>query len=151
MSSEIPRVRVWLPRGARCRYYVNTNFFVDLEEGKPEAVGFARRRRGLCTSTILVWEYREEGLGWLARRLAGQHGIVIVRVNPRRAFELAFRRLAPPGSTLNTILDYAHILAAVSTPCVKTFVTGDRASCNRALRLGLYCINHRTGEEHAPP
>ena len=74
----LPRVPVRVPRDAQCRYYVNTNFFVDLEEGRPGAVGFARRRRGLCTSTLLVWEYREEGLGWLARRLAREYRIGIV-------------------------------------------------------------------------
>ena len=146
----IPRVRVRVPRGAWCRYYVNTNFFVDLEEGRREAVEFARRRRGLCTSTLLVWEYREEGLGWVARRLAREHGVRIVWVPVLRVARLVRERVAP-NAGWNTRLDYAHILVALNTPGVQALVTSDNDTCRRAIRLGLYCINHRTGEEHAPP
>ncbi len=148
-ARRLPRLPVRAPRGVRCRYYVNTNFFVDLEEGVPGALGFARARRGLCTSSIILWEYREVGQAWLARRLAADHGIAIVRVPIIRAARAA-REVAPRGSSWNTILDYAHILAALSTPRIDTFVTSDAQSCNRALRMGLYCINHRTGEERAP-
>ena len=146
----LPRVPVRVPRDAQCRYYVNTNFFVDLEEGRPGAVGFARRRRGLCTSTLLVWEYREEGLGWLARRLAREYRIGIVWVPVLRVARLVRERIAPRAGW-NTRLDYAHILVALSTPGIRTFVTSDRDTCRRALRHGLYCLNHRTGEEYAPP
>lgn len=148
--AEAPRVRVRVPRGVRCRYYVNTNFFVDLEEGRPEALEFARRRRGLCTSTILIWEYREVDQGWLARMLARRHGIGIIWVPVLQVMEIVKETLAPHAGR-NTRLDYAHILVALNTPGIRTFVTSDRDSCNRALRLGLYCINHRTGEEYAPP
>jgi len=150
-SEHVPSIRVRVPRGARCRYYVNTNFFVDLEEDVNSAVTFARRHRGLCTSSILIWEYREVGQGRLARRIARLYRIVVVRVNVRRAFELALENLARPGSSYNTVLDYAHILVALNTPGVNTFVTGDEDSCRRALSLGLYCLNHRTGDEYAPP
>ncbi len=149
MSSRVPRVRVRVPRGTRCRYYVNTNFFVDLEEDRPEAIAFARRRSGLCTSTILLWEYREEGLGWLARRLARQHEIRIIWVPVLRIARLVKERVAPRAGW-NTRLDYAHILVALNTPGVQMFVTSDQDTCRRALRLGLYCMNHRTGEERAP-
>lgn len=41
-----------------CLHYVNTNFFVGLEEGVREAVEFARRYRGeIRTSRLLVREY----------------------------------------------------------------------------------------------
>ena len=138
-----------MPEGARCRYYVNTNFFVDLEEGRREATSLARRRAGLCTSNLVVWEYREAGLGWLARRLAREYGIAVVWAPILRAARLA-ERLAPRAGW-NTKLDYAHIIIALSTPGVDTFVTSDAGACRRALRLGLYCLNHRTGEERAPP
>ncbi|MEB3778774.1 MAG: hypothetical protein GSR85_00870 [Desulfurococcales archaeon] len=44
----------------------------------------------------------------------------------------------------------AHILAAKRLGA-RFFVTSDTASCNRAIKLGIKCINHRTGEEYAPP
>ena len=136
-----------------CRYYVNTNFFVDLEEGRRGALEFLRRRRGVCTSRILVREYAAVGRQAVARRLAAMHGISIRKVPVLRLLKAARRVLAEwgvrePGE--NTLVDVAHILAALRLGA-RFFVTSDRAACNRAIRLGIKCINHRTGEEYAPP
>jgi len=50
----------------------------------------------------------------------------------------------------NTVYDIAHILAAMMIGA-SYVVSADEATCRRAIRLGIPCINHRTGEEYAPP
>ena len=136
-------------RRRRCRYYVNTNFFVDLGEKRREAVGFAKRNRGfICTSTVLVFEYRQHGKGYVARDVARRYGIRIYKV-PVLALLSEARELAGPGASSNTIFDYAHILAAIQLG-IDYFVTSDKAACNKAISLGLCCINHRTGETRCP-
>jgi len=135
-----------------CRYYVNTNFFIDLEEGRSEALDFLKRRQGVCTSRILIREYAAVGRQAAARRLARVHGIRVYRVPVLRLLRMARMVLAEWGvdrPSENTVVDVAHILAAKRLGA-RFFVTSDRTSCNRAIRLGLTCINHRTGEEHAP-
>ena len=45
-----------MSRKRKCRYYVNSNFVVDLMRGRREAVGLARRLKGrLCTSRVLLY------------------------------------------------------------------------------------------------
>ena len=139
--------------GRRCRYYLNTSFFADLEAGRPEALAFARRRRGLCTSSVLLYEYRAAGRASVAKALARTYGVRVYKVPVRRLRERAILLLAEWGVTKpsdNTILDVAHILAAKAVGATY-MVSADASTCKRAIRLGLYCINHRTGAEHAPP
>jgi len=136
-------------RRRRCRYYVNTNFFVDLEEGRLEAVQFAERYRGyICTSSVLVYEYRQYGIGYVARRLARRYGIRVYKVRVLALLDEA-SSIAGPNASANTVFDYAHILAARKLGA-KTFVTSDKASCRRAIRLGLCCLDHREGREECP-
>jgi len=136
-------------RRKRCRYYVNTNFFVDLDEGKREAIELAKRNRGaLCTSTVLVYEYRQYGIGYVAKRLARRYGIRVYKLAVLTLLEEA-SSIAGPSASANTVFDYAHILAAKRIGA-KTFVTSDKASCRRAIRLGLCCLNHRSGETLCP-
>ncbi|MCE4603304.1 MAG: hypothetical protein F7B18_08995 [Desulfurococcales archaeon] len=140
-----------MPR-RKCRYYVNINFFVDLEGEKPEAVAFARRR-GLCTSSVLLHEYRIAGKPPRALRLARAYGIRIYKVPVLRLRRRARALLLEWGvkePSDNTVYDVAHILAAKILGA-SYFVTADDAACRRAIRLGVSCINHRTGEEYAPP
>lgn len=135
----------------KCRYYVNTNFFVDLEEGRAEAVGFARRRRGLCTSYVLLHEYRAAGRASIALRLARTYNIRVYKVPVLRLRKRARALLLEWGveePSENTVYDLAHILAAMMIGALYV-VSADEATCRRAIGLGLHCINHRTGEEYA--
>ncbi|MEB3778773.1 MAG: hypothetical protein GSR85_00865 [Desulfurococcales archaeon] len=79
---------------AECRYYVNTNFFIDLEEERSEALEFLKRRRGVYTSRILIREYAVVGKQAMARRLAMTHGIRVYRVPVLRLLKAARRMLA---------------------------------------------------------
>ncbi|AEM38400.1 hypothetical protein Pyrfu_0529 [Pyrolobus fumarii 1A] len=133
-------------RRGRCKYYVNTNFFVDLSEERSEAVSFARRNRGvICTSTVLVFEYRQYEKGFVARSIARRYDIRIYRV-PVLALLSEARDLAGPHASINTIFDYAHILAAKMIGA-EYMVTSDKGACNKAIELGLCCINHGSGGE----
>ncbi len=129
----------------RCRYYVNTNFVVDLGRGGYHAMIFARRYRGLlCTSSILVYEFRRAGRGSWCRDLLRRHSISIIRVPVlkyyRRALEV-LRDLGVKRPSENTVFDTAHILVCLDHGLV--FVTSDKRSCNRAIRLGVECIMYR--------
>lgn len=141
-------------RGGRCRYYVNTNFFIDLEEGRRETIEFARRYQGrLCTSRILVREYAAVNRQGIARRLAELYGVAIYKVPVSSLLERARRVLRSWGverPSDSSVADVAHMLAARMLGA-SYFVTGDRRACRRAIRLGLSCINHRSGEYYAPP
>ncbi len=139
-----------MPR-RRCRYYVNTNFFVDLELERPEALLFAKRRRNICTSQVLVHEYRAVGKPSKALSLARSYGIRIYKVPVLRLRRKARALLMEWGITRpseNTIYDVAHILAAKLLGA-SYFVTADDSACRKAIRLGIPCVNHRTGEEYA--
>ena len=136
-------------RRRRCKYYVNTNFFVDLEEGRKEAIEFAKKHRGnLCTSTLLIYEYRQYGLGYVARRLARRYEIHVYKVAILSMLERA-NSLAGSRASSNTVFDYSHILAAKRIGA-KAFVTADKRSCRRAIRLGFCCLNYRSGETLCP-
>ena len=71
--------------------------------------------------------------------------IVISNLEMSEFVELSVRE---SGET--TLVDASYILATLRLGAM-FLATGDRAACNRAIRLGIKCINHRTGEEHAPP
>ena len=137
-----------MARRSRRLYYVNTNFVVDLKDGVREAIVFARRHRGLLyTSKLAVKEFAAAGLGWLAKRVCTEHDILIVKPvkvwgNVRKSAYQAVARVG--ASSANTIADYLHIYTALYTGA-RYFVTADDAACNRALRAGLCCVNHRTG------
>ncbi|BES82752.1 hypothetical protein [Pyrodictium abyssi] len=137
----------------RCRYYVNTNFFVDLEDSRREAIEFALRHRGmLCTSKLLIREYAAVNKQATARLLARSYGIRVYSVGVLRLLKRAKSLLQKWGVAAlsdNTVVDVAHILAAKELGA-RYFVTSDSQACKKAIRLGLYCINHRTGEEYAP-
>ena len=130
-------------RRRRCKYYVNTNFFVDLEEGRKEAIEFAKKHRGnLCTSTLLVAEYRAVGRGFVAKRLAKTYGIRVYKVK-RSKYVREARSLLGVDASPNTVIDAAHVLIARRLGTV--FVTSDKRACKRAIRLGVDCINYREG------
>jgi len=129
----------------RCRFYVNTNFFVDLEKGEPKAVAFARKHRGeLCTSTLLVMEYRAVGKGYVAKRIAREFGIAIVKASRgivSRALRVCREVLGIARPSPNTVIDVAHILMAKRLGA--TFVTADESSVSRARKLGVEALNYR--------
>ncbi|BEP17258.1 hypothetical protein PYJP_06100 [Pyrofollis japonicus] len=138
-------------RRRRCKYYVNTNFIVDLMRSNAAAVGFAKRRRGvMCSSSLVVAEFREIGRSSAARRAMAEHGVRLVKLRRPTLRRLAKRViLEHPGLSVNSFLDYLHVYAA-RLMGVEYFVTSDRAACNRAIRAGLCCINYRSGEERCP-
>ncbi len=137
----------------RRRYYVNTNFVVDLWKGRSEATAFALSHRGeLYTSKLLIREFSSIGAGWAARRICAEYDIQIVRLSKiwSNVKKAAFRAILESGAiSPNTVLDYLHVYTAVYTGA-EYFVTADAAACNRALRAGLCCINHRRGTELCP-
>ena len=140
-----------MPR-ARCRYYVNTNFIVDLMMGKRAAVSFARRHRGaLCTSSLALVELREVGAAGAAKRALREHGVRVVKLSASTLKRLAKRVLRehPTITSYNTFLDYMHVYIARLLRA-DYFVTSDRAACNRAIRAGLCCIDPRGGGERCP-
>ena len=135
----------------RCKFYLDTSFFVDLEKERLEALRFVREHGGeLCSSVLLVYEYRAAHRGSVARRLAAEYGIRIIWVRPSilKQAENILRELGVKNPSMNTIHDTAHILAAKSIGAI--FVTSDKRACKRAVKLGVPCINHRTREEHWP-
>ena len=132
---------------------MNTNFFVDLEDSREEAIEFALRRKGtLCTSKLLIREYaavNKQAAAWL---LAWSYDIRVYTVGVLRLLKRAKSLLQKWGIAApsdNTVVDIAHIIAAKELGA-RYFVTSDSQACKKAIRLGLYCINHRTGEEYAP-
>ena len=140
-------------RRKRCRYYVNTNFVVDLLEKRREAIVFAVRHRGtICSSRVLLHEFKGTGKLVDAKRILGSYGITVYKLGKRRAWvaarvEEAIAVLPRVGP--NTLLDWIHIFAARALGA-KYFVTADRAVCKRAIRAGLCCINYREGGEEYP-
>ena len=142
-----------MARRSRRPYYVNTNFVVDLKDGVREAIVFAQQHRGLLyTSKLTIKEFARKRLAWLAKRVCAQYDIAIVkprkaRVRIRREAALAFAKAG--GSSPNTFIDYLHVYTALYTGA-RYFVTADDATCNRALRAGLCCVNHRTGVLQCP-
>ena len=137
----------------RCRYYVNTSFVIDLMEGHRAAVAFARRAKGeLCSSKLLLVEFKGTGRVAAVKETLREYRVTVLRVSPRRMLDEALETLTRMGlrePSDNTIFDTAHILTARLYSL--TFVTADDAACNRAIRLGVECINYRTGEHRAPP
>ena len=79
---------------------------------------------------MLVYEYRQYGLGYVARRLARRYGIRIYKVAILSMLKRA-SSLAGPRASGNTVFDYAHMLAAKRVGA-KVFVTADNRSCRRA-------------------
>ncbi len=124
-------------RRYKCRYYVNTNFVIDLGKGDYSAIGFARRFHGfLCTSSILVYEFRRVGRGSWCRNLLRRYGIHVIRVPVLRYYRRAIEVLRDMGvrrPSENTVFDTAHIL--VCRDHGLAFVTSDKRSCNRAIRV----------------
>ncbi len=137
-----------MARRSRRSYYVNTNFVVDLKDGVREAIVFAQQHRGLLyTSKLTIREFAQKRLAWLAKRICTQYDIAIVK--PRKVWskvrKSAYQAVARVrASSPNTIADYLHVYTALYTGA-RYFVTADDAACNRALRAGLCCVNHRTG------
>ena len=121
-----------MSRKRRCRYYVNTNFVVNLMKGRREAVSFARRYRGaLCTSSLALTEFREVGAAGAARRALQEHGVRVVKLGASTLKRLAKRILRehPTIASYNTFLDYMHVYIAQLLRA-EYFVTSDRAACN---------------------
>ncbi len=100
--------------------------------------------RAVCWYTSI----RQYGIGYVAKRLARRYGIRVYKVRVLALLDEA-SSIAGPNVSANTVFDYAHILAARKLGA-KTFVTSDRASCRRAIRLSLCCPDHREGREECP-
>ena len=134
----------------RCRYYVNTNFFIDLEKGVPEAEAFATRHRGeVCTSTVLLREFRNVRRGYVARNLARRYGIGIVKVrSPSRLAKRALQEAVSRGLSPSKLYDLMHIYVAKRLRAA--LVTADDWCCREAVKRGVACYNHREGKWYAP-
>jgi len=131
-----------------CKYMVNMNYAVDLARGESGAWAFASARRcSVCAGVILSAELRRaEARSELRRALtaAGVHWVRVPkeRARVRRLLASALALLAAAGTvSANTVYDTAYILEARELGA--TLVTGDRAACKRAIRLGVCCIYTR--------
>ena len=131
-----------------CRYLVNMNYVVDLAAGRSGAWSFAKRNKcSVCAGTVLAAELRRARARSELRRALMEAGVHWLRVakersRVRRLLARALALLADTGTTsINTVYDTAYILEARELGA--TLVTGDKAACKRAIRLGICCIYTR--------
>ena len=121
-------------RRRRCKYYVNSNFVIGLAEGRMESLEFARRNRGLCTSSLVFLEARLKGRDPRPlRELCGRHGITVLNPTAKEFMLLrarARRYVDARGLSARYMPDFMHILLAKDSHAV--FVTADKSACKRA-------------------
>ncbi len=132
---------------------MNTNFVVDLLEARREALVFAEKLRGaMCTSTVLIHEFKGTGRLSDVKHTLERYGVAVYKLRKKKAWiaaRVAEAISSAPRIGPNTLLDWIHVYAARALGA-KYFVTADRAACRRAIRAGLCCVNYREGREECP-
>ena len=124
-----------------CKYMVNMNYTIDLARGESGAWSFAKRNVcSVCAGAVLAAELRRARERSALRKALSLAGVHWLRVPKERAWVKrllaeALALLARAGNVgVNTVYDTAYILEARELGA--TLVTGDRAACKRAIRLG---------------